>query len=401
MAAGGGGGGGGGGGTVVTGTSPVLNYSKFRDFSTVATGDPRPIIEADGTGFDAAETDGPAVAVDKSRVDGDFFMMFYEALDGVGTISIGLVTSNEEDFQTTVGATVISRQRVINPAVDDAGLNAFNVHATDPTVIVDRRAGTPPGERYKMWFEGRSGGGGTTSKIVYCESGNGINWTNFTVCNGLNPGTNVSFGSRVADPTVILDQNPAGDMYRMWFEAVDETGDGSSRIGYAESLGGTTWIVSDGAATSGAASAVIFPGFGGAFTNFSVGSPSVVLMEDASDNNLIFHLWYTAGDVPTASGTEDTIGYATSANGLTWLREGTANPFNLPVLKPTSDSVADPTGGGFVWDSGDVRQPSAYIDDNNTPGTIADDAYHLWWAADIENGGPNSPNSIGYAKDLP
>ena len=145
------------------------------------------------------------------------------------------------------------------------------------------------------------------------------------------------------------------------------------------------------------------PGFGGAYTNFTVKSPSVVLIEDDSVNrvNIRFHLWYTAGDVVPAMGTEDTIGYAGGTDGVNWLIEGTTAPNLLPVLTPTSDSVLDPTTMGFEWDSGDIRQPSAYIDDNDTPTNPTDDSYFLWWAADIENGGPASPNRIGFAKDTP
>jgi len=355
-----------------------------------------PILVGDGTGFDSTEVDSPTVVVDKSRPNGDFFMMWYEAEDASGARGIGFVTATEEEFP--VGGGGLSRRPVILPTDSTAVGALYEDGATDPTVVLDRRPLAQPNARYKMWFEGRSGTNGATSNIIYCESGDGENWTNFVVCTGLDPGTNVSFGDRVGDPCVVLDQSNGGDRYQMWFEAVDESGDGSSRIGYADATTPVAWTVRDGGVgVSAGAVAVFVPTMGGPFTAFSVGAPTVVLVEDAFDQNIAYHLWYTAGDVATAAGTEDSIGYATSADGRSsWFPEGSLTPQGLPVLAPTSDSILDPSSGGFEWDSGDVRQPAAWID-TDLPETI-EGAFLLWYAGDIENGGANAANRIGLAK---
>ncbi len=362
-------------------------------------GDLTPILSGDATGFDAVEVDGPAVVVDKSRPNGDQFMLWYEATDGSGELGIGLLTSNDESFNSVCGL-CLPRQPVLLPSDAAAVANGFNQGATDPTVVLDRRPAeqSPPlatSRRYKMWFEGRSGAGGAISSIVYCDSPDGVNWFNFEICTGLTPGVNVSFGGRVADPTVVLDKDVGGDLYRMWFEAVD-SGDGHGSLGYADSTDGKAWTVRDaGAGVGPGATHVMAPGFGGVFSDFSIRSPTVVLVENASDVNIAFHLWYTGGDVSTALGTEDSIGYATSANGLTWIPEASLTPDLLPVLRPTGDSNLDPTTLSFEWDSGDIRQPSAWIDTDLAP--TADGAFLLWYAGDIENGGPAAVNRIGFA----
>ena len=389
-------GGGGGGSDASSSTSRYLDYSKFREYmQPPVAGDPgdlRPVLSESGSGFDSDEVDGPSVVDHPSRPNGDRWMMWYEATDAAGVISIGLVTSDEDDFAVLT----IDRAQAVHPS-DDPGLGAFDVGATDPTVVLDRRSTTPASERYKMWFEGRSGAGGSVSQIVYCDSADGITWNNFTVCTGLTPGVDVSYGDRVQDPAVVLDQDSGGDLYRMWFEAVDEGGDGSGQIFYADSADRISWIVRDAAGgVAIGAGPVITPGFGGVFSAFTVGAPSVFLVEDAIDNNVAFHLWYTGGDVPTSQGTEDKIGYATSADGLSWIQEASLTPDFLPVLKPTSDSIPDPNTGLFEWDSGDVRQPSAWIDVDLMP--TESGAFLLWYAGDVENGGPNSPNRIGLAR---
>lgn len=392
LAAGCGGGGGGGGGSAAIpsgDTSDSLAYTKYRG----ALGVLRPVLSESVAGFDSFEVDGPSVVVDKSRPGGDFFMMWYEAENLGGVISIGLVTSDEEDFEDLT----VTGDPVVEPTDAAAAATGFDWAATDPTVVLDQRAASQPGARYRMWFEGRSGVDGATSTIVSCVSADGETWTGFQECTGLTPGGDVSFGDRVADPTVVLDRDPGGDLYRMWFEAVDESGDGSARIGYADSPDGLNWIVRDAAGANGAgAGPVISPGFGGAFTAYTVGSPSVVLVEDAAtDANIAFHLWYTGGDVVPSAGTEDSIGYAASTNGRSWIPENAVSPLGLPVLRPSSDSLVDPDTGGFVWDSGDIRQPAAWIDTDLAPTT--EGAFLLWYAGDIENGGPAAVNRIGFA----
>jgi hypothetical protein len=349
--------GGGGGPLPVSGQ---IVYARDRN----ASGQIAPILEESAGGFDSGEVDSPAMAVDPSRPAGDRFVLYYEAVGPGGTV-IGVVTSAEEDLIPIE----ISRTQVV-------GLGApggpYSFAATDPVVVVDKRAGQET-TRYKMWFEGRGGAGGQTSTILYGTSADGIAWSAFTPCTGLN----ATFASvRVADPAVVLD----GTTYKMWFEAINASSggaDGPGRIGYAESSDGIAWVIKDAAGNTGAAAGPVFSPSGNPFDAYSVNSPSVVL---DPGTGAPYKLWYEAGN--QAGDVQSTIGYATSSNGLTWSRAA------LPVLSPSSDLTVP-----LPFDSGDLEHPSAWIDVTIPAGT--DGHFMLWYTGDAE--GSATPNRIGLA----
>lgn len=350
------------GGTIAEISGDIL-YSRFR----LATGSVGPVL-SEGSGFDASEVDSPAITIDGGRAGGDKFMLFYEAQDLSGTNTIGLVTSNEEDFVILT----IGRTQVIGLGGANSG---YQTGATDPTVIVDKRP-AEAARRYKIWFEGRNGSVSTT---IYATSVDGLNWTGFTPCTGLTP----SFGQiRVADPTVILEDNT----YKMWFEAIKNTfsgKDGPGVIGYAESTDGITWTIKDAAGNSGNAAGPVFSeGATGQFDGYSVNAPSVLV--DSSFAPGIpgrYKLWYEAGD--NSMDVENTIGYATSADGLIW------NRATLPVMRPSSDFKVP-----LPFDSGDLEHPVAAII-YSVPANM-EGHFLLWYTGDGEANA--SPNRIGLAK---
>ena len=357
-----GGGGGGGGGGVAAGP---IDYSRNRD----AMGDITPILSEDGSGFDAAEVDSPAIVQDSGRPGADVWILYYEATSSGAVSTIGAITSDEEDFTTLT----VNRTQVIGVG---GGGSGYDVGATDPTVLVDKGIAFGVDGRYQMWFEGRSGAGGATSSIIHCTSADGISWSNFTICTGLTP----SFGSvRVADPCVIRDDG----LFKMWFEAID-VASGPGVIGYATSADGTSWTIRDASGNTGVAANPVFePGASG-FDAYSVNAPSVVRNPIVADGGAnAFMMWYEAGD--NASSTENTIGLATSTDGLTW-----SDPTS-PVFDPSSDSIVP-----LPFDSGDVEHPSAFIDEN-LPSTTRGH-YLLYYTGDGENGA--SPNRIGLAEGV-
>ena len=111
-------------------------------------------------------------------------------------------------------------------------------------------------------------------------------------------------------------------------------------------------------------------------------SPCVIIDESVAfgvDGR--FKLWYEGGDV--ASDTQNTIGHATSGDGLTWLRR------SLPILIPSSDSLVP-----LPFDSGDLEHPTAVIR-SSVPSTT-EGHFLLWYTGDGE--GSVSPNRIGLAR---
>ena len=348
---------------VITETSGQIIYSRYRD----GNGNVAPIL-AEGSNFDASEVDSPDIVYDRTRVNNDDFMMYYEAQDASGTNTIGLCTSTEEDFLILT----VPRTQVIG--LGGAG-SGYETGATDPSAIVDPR----PAEitrKYKMWFEGRNG---TSSTIIFATSSDGITWSGFNQCTGLTP----SFGSvRVADPTVILD----GTTYKMWFEAINITvssKDGPGVFGYAESTDGIAWTVKDAGGNSGSAASAVFSiGATGQFDAYTVNAPFVLIDTTVAINSAQrYKMWYEAGNSATA--TENSIGYATSANGLTW------NRTTLPILIASSDNKVP-----LPFDSGDLEHPTAAI--IPTIAVNIEGHYLMWYTGDGEGGA--SPNRIGLVK---
>lgn len=120
----------------------------------------------------------------------------------------------------------------------------------------------------------------------------------------------------VSQPSVIKD----GDIYRLYYQA----GLGnSSAIGLATSADGVHWMRYAG-------NPVLVPSpFG--WDNYAVSKPFV--MKDGA----VYRMWYTGGTFQQTH-----IGYATSPDGVTWTKQGTA-----PVLSNTPGA----------WDGEQVRAP--------------------------------------------
>ena len=101
-----------------------------------------------------------------------------------------------------------------------SGLGFDNIHSTLPCVIRDNSS-------YKMWYSGGFGAGG---RIIYCESQDGISWSNFQLSIDINSsGTGVD-SSSVGNSSVI-NENGVG---KVWYSAATATIAG--QILYAESF---------------------------------------------------------------------------------------------------------------------------------------------------------------------
>lgn len=366
----------------------MIDYGKHRDLAGLVESI---LVESGVSGaFDELEVDSPSVVRDPARPGGDRYMLFYEGTDAVGMPSIGLLTSAEPEFSSPV----IDRDLVFAPTVT----TLWEFGAADPTVIVDKRASenpeipsaVTPSKRYKMWFEALSGPLGGTSTIVYSEfvdDGTTTGWSTPVAVTGLADAlASVSFDAvRIVDPTVVL-VNPtdlADDRFLMWFEAVRS--DGSSVIGFADSLDGIAWTVRDAANQSGVLASPLLLPRAGTIDGGSLSSPGAALEVDADGNVLRYHLWYEA---QLDLGTNDTtIGYARSTDLQFWER------FSLAVLEPSSDSIVP-----LPFDSDDLKHPTALLVEAPDPGD--DGPFLLWYAADEEdvgNTGAPTPNRIGYA----
>jgi predicted GH43/DUF377 family glycosyl hydrolase len=132
-------------------------------------------------------------------------------------------------------------------------------------------------------------------------------WTKYS-------GNPVVTGSMAVDPCVIKD----GSTYKMWYSHRDNSGVWS--IYYADSSDGVTWSNKQQVLTVGGS---------GVWDAVRVNTPSVI--KDGST----YKMWYTGRDASVPP--KERIGYATSTDGTTWTRQGTA-------LNPGAGSNPDALG---------------------------------------------------------
>jgi hypothetical protein len=192
---------------------------------------------------------------------------------------------------------------------------------------------------YKMWFDGANVLG--EPQIGLATSSDGISWTK-SLNNPVWAGTPGEWdGDSPEHAPFVLKEGPT---YKMWYEG---RGNGGTRqLGYAHSSNGVDWIEHPG-------NPVLQAGPEG--YDQEVAGHGTVLHEGGT-----YKLWYhAAGDQGPI------IAYATSLDGLNWLKQG-------PVLLPD--------GGG--WDQFAVWGPSVL----NLGGT-----YWMWYGG----AGPAGPPAIG------
>jgi predicted GH43/DUF377 family glycosyl hydrolase len=202
---------------------------------------------------------------------------------------------------------------------------------------------------YKMWY---SGNDGTNSRIGYATSTEGITWTKYGGNPVLDIGPPGSWNEGgVSQPCVLFD----GSTHHMWFGGWDASE--ITSIGYATSTnGGITWIEYPG-------NPVLKPG-NGTWDSQHVEGPSVFF-----DGNT-YHMWYTGRNIH--SWWTWRIGYATSQDGIVWMKD----TVNNPVLTPSAGS----------WDSQFVSYPRVIPD---SAGSI----FKMWYVG----GAADWDGHIGYA----
>lgn len=155
--------------------------------------------------------------------------------------------------------------------------------------------------------------------------------------------------SNVSAAKVIFD----GAAYRMWYTA-NGANESKYRIGYASSPDGINW--------TRYYTPVLTQGTGFVWDAKGVSAPTVLYRDG------LWRMWYVGyGQAPDDDVQHFSIGYATSADGLSW----TKSP-NNPVLEPSAVGADDI----------DVVSPNVLFKDG---------VYHMWYAGRGEN------NQIFYA----
>ena len=198
--------------------------------------------------------------------------------------------------------------------------------------------------QFKMWYRGW---GLTTSGFGLATSPDGTVWTKH-LGNPVMTATEEWEDGNLDQSHVIQD----GALYKMWYGANDRA------IGYATSADGINWIKHE--------NNPIMEGTAGAWDKEGV-SATFVIKVGPSD----YRMWYQTND---SSG----IGYATSSDGLTWIKRAT------PVL------TRGPQG---ALDDAKIADPNVLFDGTQ---------YHMWYAGESDVGWrigyATSPDGVNWTK---
>jgi predicted GH43/DUF377 family glycosyl hydrolase len=309
------------------GLATSTNGTSFNKFSGAQTGNAVLDVGTLGTAFDARQASGLSVAA--SGGTGAKFVGFYWGARG-------------SDFKPRLGEATSSDgsawAKVAGPAEGGAVLalpngNVFDKGGQrDPSVLHDSSA-------YDLYFTALDNGGtrsigfASTDEVAGTLLPNNANWA--SKAQVLTAGGSAFDASAVSHPSVIKD----GASYVMYYTGTDSGG--ISKIGRATSA-------TPGGPFAAGLSPVVSIGGAGSFDSASVKDPVVVKL-GATD----YRMLYTGVD---AEGIER-IGYATSADGTTWAKQGVVLNPSLAAFASDETGV-EPTGmlldGAtlHVWTSG-------------------------------------------------
>jgi uncharacterized delta-60 repeat protein len=294
---------------------------------TKASSNPVLNLGAGGT-WDDTHIYGSSVIRDS---DGTY-KMWYSGHDG-SNLRIGYATSSDGINWSKYSG---------NPVLDlGAGGSWESTHVGYPVVMRDSD-GT-----YKMWYAGHDG---STWRIGYATSSDGINWNKYSGNPVLNLGAGGSWDDAHVLTGKVIKEN---GIYKMWYSGHN----GSNwRIGYATSSDGINWSKYSG-------NPVLNLGAGGSWDDAHVYISSVIKDRDGT-----YKMWYTGH-----SGSNTRIGYATSSDGINWSKYS-----GNPVLN---------LGAGGSWDDVHVYGPMVMKD--------GDGRYRLWYAG---HDGSNWRIGYGYVQ---
>lgn len=232
--------------------------------------------------------DGRAVAKAAVVRDDNIFRMWYDGTNLLGEVQVGLASSANGTTWNKSAA---------NPVLTGTP-GAWDELAAEraPWIIKE-------GSIFKMWYES-----GEPRQLGYATSPNGVTWAKHPANPVLQPGPD-GFDSIFVGHGAVLHEG----IYKLWYHAQGNEG---AIIAYATSPDGINWTKQG---------PVLYPE-GGNWDEGAVWGPSVLRY------NGLYWMWY-AGAGPQTS---PAVGLATSFDGVTWTRVGTA-----PVISEAT-AIGDP-----------------------------------------------------------
>ena len=215
------------------------------------------------------------------------------------------------------------------------------------------------GQVYHMWYAGLSETNGMD--IGHATSDDGITWTKDPKNPVLVKGEENTWNEvRVYLPKVLLQDG----VFHMWF--VGAPAEGYENLGYATSTDGSTWIQYEGNPMGNI----------GEVSDWDTGR---LFIGGNYHDGEKFHNWYSGSRAPFGDNNSH-VGYATSADGITWVRAS-----DVPVME---------NGGSGAWDY-PRAQPSTLV--------VDDGLKHIWYSggdfAEWQIGHATSEDGLSWEKD--
>jgi len=194
-----------------------------------------------------------------------------------------------------------------------------------------------------------------------------VSWTKDNNNPIMSPSPGTWESSAVSFPFVLKD----GDTLKMWYNGDDGT---YNRVGYATSTNGINWTKSTGE------NPVLDVGAPGSWDDIGVFNPNVIF------DGTSYKMWYGGWDgtqIPNPPYLANArLGYATSPEGINWIKADSANPV-LGLGTPGS------------WDDEGMYGISLLYDDS---------LYHIWYGAHDGNrsriGNATSIDGIQWVRDM-
>lgn len=207
----------------------------------------------------------------------------------------------------------------LDPVLTGGPAGSWNKHVFMPRVLYNEDS-----SRYEMWFAASYGPPDWAPyRIGSAVSGDGITWT-MHPDPVLSPTPGTWDSNTVTGPVVIRENGE----YKMWYTA------GGGKIGYATSPDGMSWTKHAGNP--------IFEAGADAWEAGGVYTGTVTSVIGG------YKMWYSGW---TTSFTHESVGCATSADGILWQRD----TVNNPILEP---------GDPGDWDDYGVYLPQILVIDN-------------------------------------
>jgi predicted GH43/DUF377 family glycosyl hydrolase len=280
-----------------------------------------PLLKPESAKWDDEYVGGCTVIYDSTN---SLFRMWYSGGQGLFLGQIGYATSTDGIHWDKYGNM---------PVMQEGPPGSWDHHIVGwPTVVIVN-------DTCRMWYVG--GSDEMVAQIGYATSTDGINWTKYENNPVVRVGTADSWDSLwVYTPCVIYNESA----FHMWYTgAIGDYTDFNPwemGVGYATSTDGINW-------TKHASNPVFKKNTPGNWDDLHVGEPTVIF------HNAMFHMWYqgltlTSGLFP--------IGYATSADGISWQRS-------------ESNPVMTPLPG---WENPRNQDPHVIL---------VDSTYHMWYSA--------------------